>query len=113
MPPRGSRLSAESRAKVSAARRRHAEQFAAGVSLKPNGYYEYTRGDHKGRLVHVVKMEQRLGRHLRPDEVVHHIDGNRTNNEDDNLALMTRSGHNRHHRLIEEPRERKANGTFA
>lgn len=70
---------------------------AVGVSLKPSGYIEYTRGPHKGRSVHVVKMEERLGRPLRDDECVHHIDGDKTNNEDSNLALVTRSGHQRLH----------------
>lgn len=75
---------------------------AIGVSLKPNGYVEYTRGEHKGRSVHVVAMEERLGRALRGDECVHHIDGDRTNNQDNNLALVTRSGHARLHRREEK-----------
>lgn len=70
---------------------------AVGVSIKQSGYVEYTRGPHKGRSVHVVKMEKRLGRPLLDDECVHHIDGDKTNNEDNNLALLTRSGHQRLH----------------
>lgn len=93
-----------------------AEVNAAGVSVKPNGYVEYTRGPHKGRLVHVVSMEKRLGRRLQKDEVVHHIDGNRQNNADDNLALCTRSGHNRLHQfenqLSGKVRRRSANGSW-
>ena len=81
---------------------RHGAQHARGVSLKANGYLEYTRGPHKGRLVHVVAMEKRLGRRLRPDETVHHIDGDRQNNNDDNLALVTRAGHGRWHRLADK-----------
>lgn len=90
--------SPEARAKISAARLRHADQHAKGVSHKADGYLEHTRGPHKGRPVHVVKMEERIGRRLRPDECVHHIDGIRDNNEDNNLALMTRAGHTRLHR---------------
>lgn len=74
------------------------EKNAAGVSLKPNGYIAITRGPNKGRSIHIVKMEERLGRKLKHDEVVHHIDGNRTNNDSNNLALLTRSGHARLHR---------------
>ena len=71
---------------------------ALGKSVKPSGYVEYTQGPHKGRSVHVIKMESRIGRRLRSDEIVHHIDGDRSNNDDNNLALMTRSAHARLHR---------------
>lgn len=83
---------------ISKGRRDWAEANASGVSMKPSGYVEITRGEHKGRSVHVVAMERRIGRRLRPDEVVHHIDGDRSNNRDDNLALMTRAGHTKLHR---------------
>ncbi len=79
-----------------------ADNYAVGTSLKSSGYVEYTRGENKGRSVHVVAMEERLGRHLLPDEIVHHIDGNRQNNDDNNLSLMTRSAHTRLHRREEK-----------
>jgi len=87
---------------ISASRRAWAETHACGLSQKPNGYVEHTRGVHKGRSEHVVLMEQRLGRRLLPDEHVHHIDGVRSNNHPDNLALVTRSGHARLHRFQEK-----------
>lgn len=83
---------------IRAARLSWGENNAAGVSVKPSGYAEYTRGPHKGRSVHVVKMEDRLGRRLLDDEHVHHIDGDKLNNDENNLALITRSGHLRLHR---------------
>lgn len=70
-----------------------ATQSAVGFSTKADGYVEYTRGENKGRGVHVVAMEERLGRRIRDDECIHHIDGNPSNNDIDNLALMTRSAH--------------------
>lgn len=70
-----------------------ADEFAAGVSVKPSGYVEYTRGPNKGRCVHVVTMEEVIGRRLEKDEVVHHIDHNRFNNDLSNLQLMTRAAH--------------------
>lgn len=48
---------------------------------------------------HRLIMEQRIGRELRPDEAVHHIDGDIENNSDNNLALMTNGGHTRLHRI--------------
>jgi hypothetical protein len=90
------------RDRIRDAKLRHGDQHARGVTRKANGYLEYTRGTNKGRLVHVVAMEKRLGRRLRPDETVHHIDGDRQNNDDDNLALVTRAGHGRWHRLADK-----------
>ena len=71
--------------------------IGVGRSLKPNGYYEITMGEHKGRLEHVVIMECHIGRRLMANECVHHIDHNRANNSIENLALMTKSDHSRLH----------------
>lgn len=46
---------------------------------------------------HVIVMEQHIGRYLTDDEVVHHIDFNRGNNDISNLRLMTRSMHSTLH----------------
>lgn len=109
-------FSAEHRASISTHRKAWGEANATGLSVKPNGYVEYTRGQHKGRAVHVVAMEQRIGRRLNLDEVVHHIDGDRSNNDANNLALMTRSAHTRLHRfedaLAGQIRERNEDGRF-
>lgn len=90
---------------------------AAGKSAKASGYIVYTTGEHKGRPVHCVAMETRIGRRLLPDECVHHIDGDRSNNNENNLALMTISAHARLHRredaLCGKKRERKQNGEFS
>lgn len=104
------------RANISAGRNAWSAENAVGVSRKPSGYLEFTRGAHKGRLVHVVTLETRLGRRLHHDETVHHIDGNRSNNNANNLALVTRSGHARLHRLQDKmtgkTRERNEYGCF-
>jgi HNH endonuclease len=84
---------------IAEARRAWGEANAAGTSKKATGYVTFTRGEHKHRGEHVVIMESRLGRRIREDEVVHHIDRDRANNDINNLALMTRSAHTRLHRF--------------
>ncbi|HAL73628.1 MAG TPA: HNH endonuclease [Clostridiales bacterium] len=50
------------------------------------------------RLAHRVIVEQRLGRPLASNEVVHHRDGNRYNNIPDNLVVFPTAGdHTRFH----------------
>lgn len=46
---------------------------------------------------HVLVMEQYLGRSLEPDEIVHHIDRDRTNDDIENLELSLRSVHSKYH----------------
>ncbi|KKK70026.1 hypothetical protein LCGC14_2928120 [marine sediment metagenome] len=50
--------------------------------------------------------EKVLGRPLKRSEVVHHIDGNKFNNEHSNLVIMTQSDHLRLHWKIEPLRGR-------
>lgn len=63
---------------------------------KGNGYFEQNRN---GRLngVHRFVMEEYLGRQLTYDEVVHHKNGNKHDNRIENLEMMSRSDHARHH----------------
>lgn len=68
-----------------------------GYRLNGNGYYEYTMGEHKGRHIHVVKMEKLIGRRIHRNECVHHKDKNKTNNSVENLELMTLSEHAKLH----------------
>lgn len=64
-----------------------------------NGYVWVYSPDHPYRtkdnrvLEHRLVMEARLGRYLKPHEVVHHRNSVRNDNRDENLELMT-SGEN-------------------
>ena len=77
------------------------EMTATGIDTS-KVYPRFTRGKYKGKFVHQVVMETWLGRPLVDGEAVHHIDGDKTNNDIDNLALMTLSGHARLHRFEDE-----------
>lgn len=51
-----------------------------------------------GRHMHRVVMEDKLGRPLKPGEIVHHVDEDKKNNAPDNLELMpSQSEHARLH----------------
>lgn len=68
---------------------------------KENGYLvKYENGyNKKGNVkIHRAIMEEKLGRRLSPDEIVHHKDGNRLNNDISNLEVMSRGDHSRLHR---------------
>lgn len=65
------------------------------VYVGPNYDYKYSHG---GRIrEHTFVMQEHIGRKLRKDEVVHHIDGNKINNDISNLDLCTTKEHNNLH----------------
>ena len=90
-----------------------AMNLGVGISVKPNGYVEYTKGEFKGRLQHVVEMEKKIGRRIYSYECVHHKDENKKNNQISNLELMTRSDHARLHALANNHnRDRDKTGRY-
>ena len=70
-----------------------------GTRITKAGYIEFTMGENKGRLEHVVIVEKRVKRRLFANECCHHKDENKQNNNPDNLELMTKSDHMRLHAL--------------
>jgi len=48
----------------------------------------------------ILVLEQKLGRELTPEEMSHHIDGNRMNDDPANLEVTTRSEHMSIHKPV-------------
>lgn len=82
---------------IKTGRIKYCEKNSKGKSLKPSGYYEITRGLNKGRPEHDVIIEGIIGRKLNKNEVVHHINGVKTDNNIENLQLMLRKDHSKLH----------------
>jgi DNA-directed RNA polymerase subunit RPC12/RpoP len=59
--------------------------------------YPYRNGGYAHIREHQYIMEMHLGRRLMKGEIVHHIDGNKRNNNIDNLYLTTVDEHNKLH----------------
>jgi hypothetical protein len=79
-----------------------------GGVIVERGYKLVECGDHPDGIVkgggkkyireHRLIMEKEIGRRLKSNECVHHVDGDRKNNSIDNLVLMTHSEHSKMHR---------------
>lgn len=85
--------------------------FRGGFSISKFGYLKITSvilgAENKNKLFHRYVMEQHLGRKLNKDEIVHHKDENKLNNDISNLELTNQQDHTRHHHLGKpKPRRR-------
>lgn len=60
-------------------------------------HYKTIQINGKQVRLHRYLMEQKIGRSLTFNEVIHHIDGNKYNNNIDNLEIVSRGNHIRLH----------------
>jgi hypothetical protein len=74
------------------------KSFCGKYEIFLDGGYEAKIGsDGKILYIHRDVMEKKLGRKLKPGELVHHIDENKRNNDPDNLELKNFGNHAKHH----------------
>ena len=76
--------------------------WKGGRQIQPNGYV--TINENGNRIYeHRLAMEKDLGRSLNCEECVHHIDGDKTNNNVENLYLFnSNSEHSKYHNTIKQ-----------
>ena len=80
-------------------------QVVSGKEGYPEIYigkdYPYRQGGYRSIREHLFVMECHLKRGIKKGEIVHHIDGNKRNNNIDNLFLTTVAEHNKLHAASE------------
>ena len=77
-----------------------ANQVQRTGGIDKNGY-RFRYWNRKYQMEHRVIMEAHLGRPLRPDETVHHVNGDRSDNRIDNLELWS-SRHGKGQRVADK-----------
>ena len=76
----------------------HQDKLRFSSETLSSNNYVYTK---RGVLVHREIAEQILGRKLRTNEVIHHMDDNPKNNNLNNLIVLDRRAHGRLHKFLD------------
>lgn len=96
-------------------RREKNHNWKGGRRATPGGYIQlhmpqHPNCDKHGYVYeHRYVMEQAIGRYLTANEVVHHIDENKSNNDISNLMLLTNSEHVALHMMLNKNKKIKRN----
>lgn len=78
-------------------------RFEKQMRFKKSGYWCVKAEDHpkayeRGYYYeHILVLEKKIGRYLTKGECVHHLDGDKLNNDPDNLELHTKRSHSNYH----------------
>ena len=80
-----------------------------GFTILSNGYRTKWISKHTYRLEHRWIIEQKIGRILTRNEVVHHKNGNKLDNRLKNLEIMSRKAHSTMH---QQQKKRNTHGHF-
>lgn len=75
-------------------------RWNGGVKVNKDGYLQITAGPLRGKYVHRLVLEAKLGRPFRPDEEAHHINTDRLDCRPENLEPRMIDGDNGHRRYL-------------